>query len=371
MSAMEQTNVQVVLVTVVVFMVTTGGLWSYFRFRPEPHSHRRLTAHSVSVMPSIGIRIRTVRATARIQASGRRNATRRVTTSSDADCSKAATDGRLSAWLLRGNLLRPPSGFGHRRELWRFERDPAQGLMEVRFEQATINSEHDRGRGGSGGSFRLRDGGQRSPTAASRTGPAAQRRPRRRVPRHRRLDRHRRRRRLTSTILAAAKDGTKSVDLNGFGPGAIEQTFATTINSTYVVQFWMSGNPGTHEQYPNGDASPADQDHDRRARRVARRSSYSFDTTKGNTFGDMMWADEAYSFKATSATTTLTFASTTAGAFGPAHRPRHRHRDRRDRRQLQGRRLAGHARRVRQRLFKNQGACVSFYAKSGATPIGR
>ena len=34
--AMEQTNVQVVLVTVVVFMLTTGGLWSYFRFRPAP-----------------------------------------------------------------------------------------------------------------------------------------------------------------------------------------------------------------------------------------------------------------------------------------------------------------------------------------------
>jgi hypothetical protein len=26
----------VVLVTVVVFMLTTGGLWSYFRFRPSP-----------------------------------------------------------------------------------------------------------------------------------------------------------------------------------------------------------------------------------------------------------------------------------------------------------------------------------------------
>ncbi len=34
--AMEQTNVQVVLATVVVFMLTTGGLWSYFRFRPAP-----------------------------------------------------------------------------------------------------------------------------------------------------------------------------------------------------------------------------------------------------------------------------------------------------------------------------------------------
>ena len=36
LKAMEQTNVQVVLATVVVFMLTTGGLWSYFRFRPTP-----------------------------------------------------------------------------------------------------------------------------------------------------------------------------------------------------------------------------------------------------------------------------------------------------------------------------------------------
>jgi hypothetical protein len=33
-AALEQTNVQVVLGVLAVFMVTTGGLWSYFRFRP-------------------------------------------------------------------------------------------------------------------------------------------------------------------------------------------------------------------------------------------------------------------------------------------------------------------------------------------------
>jgi len=33
-AALEQTNVQVVLGVLTVFMVTTGGLWSYFRFRP-------------------------------------------------------------------------------------------------------------------------------------------------------------------------------------------------------------------------------------------------------------------------------------------------------------------------------------------------
>ena len=34
-AAFEQTNVRVVLGTLAVFVVTTGGLWSYFRFRPE------------------------------------------------------------------------------------------------------------------------------------------------------------------------------------------------------------------------------------------------------------------------------------------------------------------------------------------------
>ena len=36
LSAFEQTNVRVVLFTLGAFMLTTGGLWSYFRFRPEP-----------------------------------------------------------------------------------------------------------------------------------------------------------------------------------------------------------------------------------------------------------------------------------------------------------------------------------------------
>jgi hypothetical protein len=35
-AAFEQTNVQVVLLTLGAFMLTTGGLWSYFRFRPAP-----------------------------------------------------------------------------------------------------------------------------------------------------------------------------------------------------------------------------------------------------------------------------------------------------------------------------------------------
>ena len=36
MAAFEHSNVQLVLVTLGLFMLTTGGLWSYFRFRPTP-----------------------------------------------------------------------------------------------------------------------------------------------------------------------------------------------------------------------------------------------------------------------------------------------------------------------------------------------
>jgi hypothetical protein len=35
-AAFQQTNVQVVFATLIVFMLTTGGLWSYFRFRRRP-----------------------------------------------------------------------------------------------------------------------------------------------------------------------------------------------------------------------------------------------------------------------------------------------------------------------------------------------
>lgn len=33
-AAFQQTNVQVVLAVLGIFMLTTGGLWSYFRFKP-------------------------------------------------------------------------------------------------------------------------------------------------------------------------------------------------------------------------------------------------------------------------------------------------------------------------------------------------
>jgi len=161
-----------------------------------------------------------------------------------------------------------------------------------------------------------------------------------------------------------AADGTQSVDLNGFGQGGVQQTFATTVNSNYVVEFWMSGNPGTHEEFPNGDASPSAKTMTVSAT-GASTTSYSFNTAiVGNTFSNMMWSKKSYSFKATSSSTTLSFASTTGGAFGPA---------------IDGVTVTESAATADQckkdgwktmvdslgNPFKNQGDCVSFFATGG------
>ena len=103
--------------------------------------------------------------------------------------------------------------------------------------------------------------------------------------------------------------GIRSIDLNGGVPGAISQTISTTIGNTYVVQFWLSGNPdvaGTKTLSVQATGAAA--------------SAYSFPLA--NTNANMMWQDEAYSFFATSSSTTITFTSTTLSpalvAWGPA-----------------------------------------------------
>ena len=162
-----------------------------------------------------------------------------------------------------------------------------------------------------------------------------------------------------------AKDGSYSVDLNGWGKGGVEQTFATNLNSTYVVQFWMSANPGNCVLYNTGAASCSPDVKDMTVQATGGlANTYHYDTLTATG-----WADQAYSFKATGANTTLSFGSTIAGAFGPAI----------DAVTITETVATGAQCKNDGYLnmvdasgvtFKNQGACVSFYAKSGATPIG-
>jgi choice-of-anchor C domain-containing protein len=104
-----------------------------------------------------------------------------------------------------------------------------------------------------------------------------------------------------------AQDGSMSIDMSGAAAGAISQTFATTIGNSYSVSFSLSGNPAGPPVVKTLDVSAT-------GGTVAQ---YTFDTT-GSTLLDMHWTQETYSFLATSASTTLSFISTTASAWGPA-----------------------------------------------------
>ena len=107
-----------------------------------------------------------------------------------------------------------------------------------------------------------------------------------------------------------AADGARSLDLNGSGPGAVQQTFPTAVGATYRVTFSMSGNPaggsGTKTLTAGIGAAPAS-------------FSYVIGTVNPPTLTDMKWATRIFTFVATAATTTLTFTSTVANSvYGPA-----------------------------------------------------
>jgi choice-of-anchor C domain-containing protein len=105
-----------------------------------------------------------------------------------------------------------------------------------------------------------------------------------------------------------ASEGARSVDMNGNETASISQTLATVVGATYDVSFDLSGNP---------DSGPS-----LKVLRVsatgAAPQDFTYDTgAKGNDKSDMKWEGNTYSFVATGISTTLTFASQIAGAFGP------------------------------------------------------
>lgn len=104
-----------------------------------------------------------------------------------------------------------------------------------------------------------------------------------------------------------APDGDMSIDLSGADAGTLSQTFATTIGNTYTVSFLLSGNPAGPPEVKTLDVSATG----------GSSTSYTHDTA-GTDLTSMVWTPETYEFLATSATTTLSFISTTSGAFGPA-----------------------------------------------------
>ena len=104
-----------------------------------------------------------------------------------------------------------------------------------------------------------------------------------------------------------APDGAMSVDLSGADAGSLSQTFDTTIGNTYTVAFLLSGNPAGPPSLKTLEVSATG----------GTTGMYSHDTT-GSDLTTMVWTPETYEFLATSVSTTISFASTTAGPYGPA-----------------------------------------------------
>jgi choice-of-anchor C domain-containing protein len=104
-----------------------------------------------------------------------------------------------------------------------------------------------------------------------------------------------------------AQNPSMSIDMSGTDAGTISQTLATTIGNTYTVSFFLSGNPAGPPTVKTLDVSATG----------GTVGNYSYDVTS-NTLTSMNWTPATYTFLATSASTTLSFISTTTGAFGPA-----------------------------------------------------
>jgi choice-of-anchor C domain-containing protein len=103
--------------------------------------------------------------------------------------------------------------------------------------------------------------------------------------------------------------GRRSVDLNGNEPGAIAQAIRTKPGRSYRVTFRLAGNcfvGGTGLRTVVVTTAPA-------------RTEFTFDAT-WRTYSDMGWTTKTWQFTATTAMTTLEFASTTTEmpSCGPA-----------------------------------------------------
>jgi choice-of-anchor C domain-containing protein len=153
-----------------------------------------------------------------------------------------------------------------------------------------------------------------------------------------------------------AEDGSMSIDMSGADAGTISQTLATTIGNDYTVSFFLSGNPAGPPTVKTLDVSATG----------GPLSSFSFDTA-GSTLATMKWTPETYTFFATTSSTTLSFVSTTAGAFGPAIdnvTVAETVATKSDCKQGGWQTMLDTA----GNQFKNQGDCVSFFATGGKNP---
>jgi choice-of-anchor C domain-containing protein len=105
-----------------------------------------------------------------------------------------------------------------------------------------------------------------------------------------------------------AEDGSRSVDLSGNANGSVSQTFDTLAGHSYVVNFFLAGNP---------DGGPAAKVAISSADGLQLQTN-TFTVTGSDSRSSMGWQAYTYNFTAATNSTTLSFASATGTAFGPA-----------------------------------------------------
>ncbi|MEO3977674.1 choice-of-anchor C family protein [Streptomyces sp. CAU 1734] len=103
-----------------------------------------------------------------------------------------------------------------------------------------------------------------------------------------------------------AAEGDQSVDLNAGQTGAVAQTFSTIAGRTYTVTYALAANPAGGPAVKTGRVLVDGQNF----------QDFSFDST-GKTFAAMGYVQRQVTFVANAPTTTLGFASTVPGAYGP------------------------------------------------------
>ncbi|GLF99197.1 choice-of-anchor C family protein [Streptomyces yaizuensis] len=103
-----------------------------------------------------------------------------------------------------------------------------------------------------------------------------------------------------------AAEGDQSVDLNAGQAGAVAQTFSTTAGRTYTVTYALAANPAGGPAVKSGRALVDGQNF----------QDFTFDST-GKTFAAMGYVQRQFTFVAGGSTTTLAFASTVSGPYGP------------------------------------------------------
>lgn len=103
-----------------------------------------------------------------------------------------------------------------------------------------------------------------------------------------------------------ASEGVRSVDLSGTRAGGVSQTLTTTPGELYAIEFDLAGNPVGGPTIKTIQISAAGAS-----------ETFTFDIT-GKTRTAMAWETKQWLFTAMDTETVITFASLTAGGYGPA-----------------------------------------------------